>query len=226
MIAANRIDRAAAIILGLAFTGQLVRLLMPGGLVNGPAEPGSYSLEAVMSVVGSSMWIFAGIMHLLVAVALATLASRRVKGDDSISRLTRTSGILGGVSFLFLSMSHFHGVSAVQAAEIACAASGQSALVTYNLLRVVTLASGMFALGTFLLLSGLGDRLKRTVPGSLAWIGLAAGLLCLLFAFASPSSARITAVTLAAVIAWSVGRAVFGRSSRDTVAGPGKNSCA
>lgn len=204
-------ERFAAAILGLAFTGQFIRVMALESLANGVSQQGSYSLEAVMTMLGSPMWTFAGAMHLLAALSLGVLALRSKQNRDAAAGLAAIAAVVGSACFLVLSMSHFHGLAEVESAQHWCAANEQAALVSYNLLRVITLGAGLFALGAFLILRSAGHLQSGTSRNAIVWIGFLAGIFCVLFALIPSPSDLITRLALAGVIVWSVGQLVGAR---------------
>ena len=151
-------------------------------------------------------------MHLLAAVALGLLALPTSRPASPLSFLTGFAALLASTCFLILSMSHFHGLPEIESTLQWCASDGRAALVAYNLIRVVALAGGIFALGSFLLLQS-SDRLhsgkgSRTVH----LIGVLAGILCLLFVFSGTPSTLITGLALGAILVWGISHIFLGKN--------------
>jgi len=204
------IEKAGTMILGLAFAGLLFRLLLLNMYSHGASGAGKQSMEAVKQLVGSPLWMFAGVMHVLVAVGLAALAARPTQADQAVATLARVAAMIGAGCFLLLGMSHIHWASAFDSAENVCCASEHSMMVAYNQFRVIVLGSGMFALGSCLLFNGFSHRYAGNKPEVTGWIAMVAGVLAVLHAFLPLPSNGLTVATLSAVITWSAGQVIFG----------------
>lgn len=198
------IERFAVALLGLAFTGHFVRFLWMQASAHGQAPQMGYSPDAVLEMVGSPLWSFTGAMHLLAAVALAALAVSSTAAESAGRRLAGIAAIIGGVCFLILSMSHFQGLAQIESAHRWCAANGHAALVTYNLLRVIVLSGGMFALGAYLLIRTSARTRGGLESRGAPWVGISAGLLSMIYVFAPSASSLVAGSALAGIVVWSL----------------------
>lgn len=208
----NRFGGIAALFIGIAFAGHLIRVWWLELHIGPVAEQNIYAIDDVMAIVDSPLWVVSGVLHLVVAAALSALAlqesNQAAKNCEDHCPGT-TAAVIGSGCFLLLSMIHLIGVPQTAALADFCAEDGRTALVAYNIVRTVLLGSAFFALGSFLLLNG-GSKLRTGAGTKLIHItGLAAGVLCVLFVFSYPvAPLNITSLMMVAVTVWGFAQAL------------------
>jgi hypothetical protein len=208
----NKHSGVAALGIGIAFAGHLIRVWWLE-LYTGPVvEKNFYAVEDVMTIIDSPLWVVSGVLHLAVAAALSVLALSETN-QAATARSERSAGaiaaVIGSGCFLLLGMTHLIGVPQIETLTEFCAGDGHTASVTYNLVRTVLLGSAFFALGWFLLLDA-GSELRAGVgPKWIRIIGLFAGALCVLFVFSYAAVPLLsTTLMMVAVTLWGSAQAV------------------
>jgi hypothetical protein len=175
-----------------------------------------------MLFIDSPLWFLTGVLHIIAAAALVTLAlpeSNEAVGDDLRLRLRTMAATIASGMFVLLGMTHLIGVSQIRTLSSFCAEDGRSVLAAYSLIRTVLLGSGFFALGWFLLIDA-GSKLGSGIrPRSIQVIGMVAGVLCVPFVFSyALAPVVVTTLMMVAVAVWGFGQALpqSGRSPHET----------
>lgn len=196
----------AALCIGSAFSIHLIRFWWLELRIGPVAGQNFFAVEDVMRIINSPLWAVSGVMHLVAAAALLTLALPESKqaAENCLRRYPGAiAAVIGSGCFLLVGMTHLIGVSQIGSLTASCAGDGHTALVTYNLVRTVVLGSSFIALGCFLLLDA-GSKLRAGIgPKSIHIIGLLAGVLCVLFVFLyTIAPLFLTTLMMVAVAAW------------------------
>lgn len=137
---------------------------------------------------------------LSIALLMTDIQPRLQQGSPTLAQL----GLLAGASaiILFLASGHI-GLRILATAEETFATNPDEAIATI-LLRTVTIAlfeAAGFAVGCYLLVSGIGGNRFAILPRTLSWIGVVIGLLFIIARFLRDDLALIAPL---AMIGWSL----------------------
>ena len=204
-----RLNGTAALCLGLAFGGHLLKLLWLEPRLGLAAQQGVYDYDTVLALIGSRIWVFAGLMHLLAAAAMAVLALPEPYPSSPGAKLSGVAAMLGSTCFLLLSITTLIGTQGIEQATRWCDGDGRAALVAYNLVRTIVLGGGMMALGSFLLLRGGSQLLSGQGSRPVHMIGLLVGSLCGIFTFSTEPIFLLTTIVVSGVAIWGLSQALI-----------------
>lgn len=209
----------AALFIGVAFAGHLVRVWWLELTIGPAAEQNFYALEDVLTIIDSPLWVVSGVLHLVVATALSVLAlpvPHRAAADRPERRPETTAALIASGSFLLLGMTQLIGVPQIGTLTEFCAEDGGTALVAYNLIRTVFLGSAFLVLGWFLLANAGSELRNGSGPKILHIVGLIGGALCVIFVFSyTLAPLLITSLMMVAITVWGLGQALVKFADRD-----------
>ncbi|MEZ4622296.1 MAG: DUF4386 family protein [Caldilineaceae bacterium] len=212
----NRLGASGALLLALSLIGYALYELMFYPRAGFPTTDFAV-IVAGADTLRIGHWLKLG-YALSIALLMTTTQPRLRHASATLAQL----GLLAGTSaiVLFLASGHI-GLRILATAEATFAANPDEAIATI-LLRTVTIAlfeAAGFAVGWYLLLSGIGGIRYGIWPRWFAWVGCGIGILFIIARFLSNELALIAPL---ATIGWSLwlGYALWNEEQRERSSAP------